>query len=103
MIFPSTSRKLPSTSLATNGNDATTSGIIVGAVPTTFCIISLVSGITITINIRNGTDLSRLITVFNADNTGLGSGSMPSFSPTTSRTPRGKPITSAKKVAITVT
>ena len=103
IILPSTSRRLLSTSLATNGNAANTSGTIVGTVPTTVCAKNLVTGKTIIIRIRNGMDLSKFMTALSTDSIGFGNGSIPSFSPTTSNTPSGRPTTSARNVEIIVT
>ena len=97
------SLRLPSTSLAMNGNAAMTSGTTDAGVPTTVPTISLVSGNTIIINMRNGTERSRLIITFSAWSRPLGTLIILLFSPATSSTPRGRPMMVAKKVESTVT
>ena len=103
MMLGLTSRRLLSTRRATNGAAAITSGTIVATVPTTVPTMSLVRGNTRIISIRNGIERSKLIITFIMLKTGLGSGSTPSFSPVTIRTPKGSPITIAKNVDKTVT
>ena len=103
MMLGFTSRKLPSTSRATNGNAAITSGTMDATVPTVVPTISRVSGKTMIMRIRNGTDRSRLMTTLSTCISPLGSGSTPFFSPTTSSTPSGRPSTMANAVDNTVT
>jgi ABC-type methionine transport system ATPase subunit len=66
IILGSTSLRLLSTNLATNGKAAITKGTIDATVPTTVPTISRVSGKTIIIRIRNGTERSKLIIRFRA-------------------------------------
>ena len=103
MILGFTSLKLLSTSLATNGAAAITSGTMEAAVPTTVPIISLVSGKTSIISMRNGIERSRFMITFKTLKTGFGSGITPPFSPATIKTPKGSPIRIEKNVAATVT
>ena len=103
MMLGFTSRRLLSTNLATNGNAAITSGTTDAVVPTIVPTIRRVSGNTKIINIKNGTERSTLISTFKNPIRGFGKGKMPFFSPTTSKTPSGRPITTAKRVARTVT
>ena len=103
IMFGSTSRRLLSTSLATNGNAATVSGTTDAIVPIDVPIISLVSGITSIIRIRNGMLRKRFITIFKVVRSHFGRGKTPFFSPTTRRTPSGSPITIASRVERRVT
>ena len=98
----STSRMLVSIRRETNGKDAMTSGTIEATVPMDVPTIKRDSGMTIIIRIRNGTLRSRLIRPFSSAMTHLGSGRMPLGSPVTSSTPKGRPMTSASRVATTV-
>ena len=70
-----------------------TIGGMVAAVPTLVPTISLERGRAMIIRIRKGTLRSRLITAFSTAISHRGRGRMPSFSPVTSSTPRGRPIT----------
>lgn len=79
IIFGSTSRRLLSTSLATNGNAATTSGTIVAVVPTVVPISARDRGNTIIISIKNGMDLRRFIMTLSIDSTGFGKGKYAAF------------------------
>ena len=103
MMFGLTSRRLDSTRRATNGNAAMTSGTMEAVVPTDVPTITRVSGITITIRIRKGTERSRLMMTLMAFISSGGIGRMPFSSPATSSMPSGRPITMAKKVAMKVT
>ena len=98
-----TSRRLLSTSLATNGNDAITSGTIDAVVPTAVPTIARASGKAIIIRIRNGTERSRFMTTFRKCIRLFGRGITPFFSPATSITPKGSPRIIANAVASTVT
>ena len=86
-----------------NGNAATTSGTIVAVVPTAVPMMSRDRGNTMIIKIRNGTERSRLMMTFSTCSTPLGRGSTPPFSPATSSTPSGRPMTVAKRVDSSVT
>ena len=97
------SRRLLSTSLATNGNAAITSGTIEATVPTAVPTISLVRGKTIIMRIRNGIERSRLIIRSIILRMTLGTLMIFPFSPATIRIPSGRPRTIAKKVERTVT
>ena len=103
MILGSTSRRLPSTNLAINGKAAATRGTMVAAVPTAVPMMSRDRGNTIIIRIRNGMDRRRLMSTFSACITPLGRGSTPPFSPTTSSTPKGRPMIVARSVESSVT
>ena len=103
MMLGFTSRRLDSTSRATKGKAATTSGTMEATVPTEVPMISRVSGMTITIRIRKGMERNRLITTFRNFIKGFGRGRMPFASPATRIMPNGRPITMAKKVAKKVT
>ena len=103
IILGFNSLRLLSTSLATKGNAAITRGTMEAVVPTVVPTISLVSGNTIIIRIRNGTERSRLMMTFSTPSSHLGRGSTPSFSPTTKSTPRGMPMIKANRVERTVT
>ena len=102
IMFGLTSRMLLSTSRATNGNAAITSGTIDASVPIDVPTISLVSGITITIRMMNGTERSRFISMPRSERTHFGTRMIPSFPPTASRIPSGSPMITAKSVARTV-
>ena len=67
--------------------------------PTLVPTITAERGKTKIIKIKNGIDLKIFISQFKMLNTGLGSGSILSFSPTTNKIPRGSPIITAKSVA----
>ena len=69
-----------------------TSGTMDATVPIEVPTIKRDSGMTMIIKIKNGTLRSRLITPFSNRITQRGSG----------RTPRGRPMTSANRVATTV-
>ena len=103
MIFGLTSRRLLSTSLATKGKAAITSGTIEATEPIVVPTISLVSGNTTTIRIMNGTERRRLTMTLITFMSGRGSGSTPPLSPHTRSTPSGSPMMKAKTVATTVT
>ena len=103
MMLGFTSRRLLSTSRATNGNAAITSGTIDATVPTVVPTIRRVSGKTMIIKIKNGTERSRLITTLSTCISPFGSGKTPFFSPATSSTPSGSPSTMANAVDKTVT
>ena len=102
IILPSTSRRLLSTSRATKGKAATTSGTMVAVVPTAVPINSRDRGNTMIIRIRKGMDRSRLMMTFSTCSSQPGKGNTPPFSPTTSSTPNGRPRTSASAVLSTV-
>ena len=103
IILGFTSRRLLSTSLATKGNAAITSGTIDATEPIVVPTISLVRGNTTTIRIIKGTERRRFTIMFITFMSQRGSGRMPFFSPHTRMTPSGSPITNANSVAITVT
>ena len=88
----STSRREDSTIRATNGKAAITMGGMVAMVPTLVPTMILDRGRVMIMRIRKGTLRSRLITTFSTAIKGLGRGLMPSFSPVTSSTPRGRPM-----------
>ena len=94
---------LLSTRRAINGKAAITSGTTVAGVPTTVPTIRRVSGKTIIISMRNGTERKRLIKTFKKCKIPLGTRRIFPFSPATSNMPSGKPITAAKNVESTVT
>ena len=98
-----TSRMQLSASLAMNGNDAITSGTMDATVPTGVPTMSLVSGMTMIIRIRKGTERSRLMHTSRIVINHLGRGRMPSLPPTANRIPKGSPITIAIAVETTVT
>ena len=102
MMLPSSSRRLLSTSLATKGNAAATSGTTVAVVPTAVPMMALDTGSTIIIRIRKGMERRRLMMRFSMRMSHAGSGSTPPFSPATSSTPRGSPMTSESAVLRTV-
>ena len=103
MMLLSSSRRLLSTSRATKGNAAATSGTMVAVVPTAVPIRARESGSTIIMRMRNGIERRRLMMTFKTCMSHAGRGRMPSFSPVTKSTPRGSPITSARRVLKTVT
>ena len=103
MILGFTSRKLLSTKRATKGKAAITSGTMDAGVPTTVPITNLVKGKTKIIKIKNGIERSKLMIIFKICSIHFGIRNTLPFSPATSSTPKGSPITMAKKVAITVT
>ena len=74
------------------GKAAMTMGGMVAMVPTLVPTMILDRGRAIIIKIRKGTLRSRLMTTFSTVMTGLGRGLMPSRSPVTSSTPRGRPM-----------
>ena len=80
-----------------------TSGTMEATVPTVVPTISRVSGKTMIIRIRNGTERSRLMTTLSTCIRPFGSGRTPFFSPATSSTPSGRPSTMANAVESTVT
>ncbi len=88
----SISRREPSASRATKGKDATVRGTSMPTVPIVVPTITRDRGMTSTIRIKKGMERSRLMTVLTACIKGGGRGWMPSFAPTTSRTPRGRPM-----------
>ena len=98
-----TSRRLPSTRRATNGNAAITSGTIDAAEPIVVPTMSRVSGKTTTMRMMNGTERRRFTIIFIVFINQRGSGRIPPLSPQTSITPSGRPKINAKTVAITVT
>ena len=100
IVLGLTSLRLVSVSLAINGKAAMT---VDAVVPTTVPTINLVNGKTSIINIRNDTERSRLINKFKIRKSHFGIGNTPSFSSTTSKTPRGSPIRIANTVASIVT
>ena len=102
MILPSTSRRLLSTRRATKGNAAATSGTMVAVVPMVVPISRRDRGNTMIIRIRNGTERSRLMMTFSTCSSQPGSGRTPPFSPTTSSTPSGRPMTRDSAVLSTV-
>ena len=103
MVLWFTSRRLPSTRRAMNGNAAMTSGTMLATVPTTVPTISRVRGNTNTMRIRKGTERSRLMTTSSVRISHPGRGRTPFFSPTTRMTPSGRPMTMAKAVDKMVT
>ncbi len=103
MMLGSSSRSDDSTSRATNGNAATTSGTMEATEPMEVPMIARVSGMTITIRIRNGTERRKLMMTLMAFISGFGIGWIPFSSPATSSMPRGRPITMANSVESTVT
>ena len=103
MMLGSTSRRLLSTRRATNGNAATTSGTMVAVVPTVVPMMRRESGKTMIIKMRNGIERSRLMMTFRMLIKALGSGRTPPFSPATSSTPSGRPMTTASAVDSSVT
>ena len=80
-----------------------TKGTMDATVPTGVPTISLVSGITMIIRIRKGTERSRLIRTSSSVSSHLGRGRMPSLPPTASSTPSGRPIRIAMAVETMVT
>ena len=89
----STSRNEVSTIRATSGKAAMTMGGMVATVPTLVPTRTLLRGRTMIIRIRKGTLRSRLITIFSSFISQPGRGWIPSFSPVTSSTPAGRPMT----------
>ena len=67
-------------------------GGMVAMVPTLVPTMILDRGRVMIMRIRKGTLRSRLMTTFSTAIKGLGRGLMPSFSPVTSSTPRGRPM-----------
>ena len=102
MMLPSTSRRLVSTRRATKGKAAATRGTMVAVVPMVVPTSRRDRGNTMIIRIRNGTERSRLMITFSTCISQRGRGSTPPFSPTTSSTPRGRPMTSDSAVLSTV-
>ena len=98
----STSRREASTSRATKGAAAMTSGGMEAMVPILVPTRSLLRGRTISIRIRKGTERRMLMTKLRTFITGAGRGRTPSRSPATSSTPRIRPSTQAAAVATTV-
>ena len=66
-------------------------------VPTTVPITNLVKGKTKIIKIKNGIERSKLMIIFNICSIHFGIRNTLPFSPATSSTPKGSPITMAKK------
>ena len=89
----STSRREDSTIRATRGNAAMTIGGMVAAVPTLVPTMTLDRGSAIIMRIRKGTLRSRLTMPFSTAISHFGKGRTPSFSPVTSSTPKGRPMT----------
>ena len=86
MILGLTSRRLLSTSLAINGKAAIVSGTMEATVPTGVPTISLVSGITMIMRIRKGTERSRFMITFKNRHQAISdSGRIPSLPPTASK------------------
>ena len=98
MMFGFSSRRAPSTSRATKGNAAITSGTITPASPTADPSSIRVKGISSTIRMMKGADRSRLMIQFSTVISHLGSGRIPLASPVTRITPRGSPIRMASRV-----
>ena len=80
-----------------------TSGTMDATVPTEVPTIARVSGKTIIIRMRNGTERRRFMMTLRTCMSPLGRGRTPFFSPATSSTPRGSPIITANSVAMMVT
>ena len=76
---------------------------MVAVVPTVVPISARERGKTMIIRIRNGMERRRLMMTLSAHITPFGRGSTPPFSPATSSTPSGRPITTANAVDKSVT
>ena len=76
---------------------------MVAVVPTVVPMMRRESGKTMIIRIRNGMERSRLMMTFSTLIRAFGSGRTPSFSPATSSTPSGRPMTMASAVDSSVT
>ena len=103
MILGFSSRRLLSTNRATKGKAAMVNGTMEASVPTAVPMMALVNGNRRIIKIKNGTERRRLMITFNVFISQPGRGASPFFSPTTRRTPRGSPSSTAKNMAATVT
>ena len=103
IILGFTSRRLVSTNRATKGKAANTRGMMVATVPTDVPTISLDRGITMIIRIRKGMERNRLMSILRKDISHLGKGRIPFLSPTTSKTPKGRPKIREKTVDRMVT
>ena len=100
MMLGSSSRSDDSTSRATKGNAAITSGTITPASPTAEPSSIRVKGISSTIRMMKGADRSRLMIQLTRDISHRGRGRIPLASPVTSMTPSGRPIRIASRVDI---
>ena len=76
---------------------------MVAVVPTAVPMIARESGSTMIMRIRNGIERKRLMTTLSTCISHAGSGRTPSFSPVTSSTPSGRPMSNERAVLSTVT